>query len=589
VVLLLSAAMCAPVAAEPNVAPPRAAVVYYVRPDGGSAAQCTGRADAPYPGAGENQLCAWDHPFQALPPGGPPRIEGGDTLHIGAGSYRMGVDAPGAAACSRDWPWDCVMVAVPSGPEASQRTRILGAGWDSGCTAAPELWGAERAGSVLNLTDASHVEVACLEITDHAGCVEFHSGGLACERDAYPFGDWAATGLYAEDSVDVLLRDLNIHGLANAGVWAGRLTDWTVENVRVVGNGWVGWNGDLAGEDSNEGDLTFRRWTVAWNGCAETWPGEEAAGCWAQEAGGYGDGVGTGFTRGHWVIEDSAFLHNTSDGLDLLYAVSGATIEVRRTRAAGNAGNQIKTAGPAILENNIVVGNCGYFDGRPITYLVDHCRAAGNALSLSVRPGDQVRVVNNTVTGEGDCLVLGGCVDGNCDGSEAFTLRNNLFVGAADFLQPEELTCLLWAEGLPGNPFDADYNLVSGVKDEACPGAHDLCNVSPGLVNPALDAFDAHLLPTSPAIDAGAAIGAPATDFDNLPRILPPDLGAFEWRTRRTIYLVTISSLLPGIIPPVSPGRDGGRALRPIPSHRSLTIDLSAMEKHHAPVQHSFP
>ena len=418
-----------------------AGATYYVRPDGGSAAQCTGRVDAPYPGIGENQPCAWKHPFHALPPGGAPRIAGGDTLMIGAGSYRMGVDAPGADACSRDWPWDCVMAAVPSGPDPGRRTRILGEGWDSGCTAAPELWGAERAGSVLNLTDASHVEVACLEITDHAGCAEFHSGGLACARETYPFGDWASAGLYAEDSVDVILRDLNIHGLANAGVWAGRLTDWTVENVRVVGNGWVGWNGDLDGEDdANEGTLHFNHWTVAWNGCAETWPGEEPAGCWAQEAGGYGDGVGTGFTRGHWIIEDSAFLYNTSDGLDLLYALPGAQVEVRRTRVAGNAGNQIKTAGPAYLENNIVVGNCGYFDGQPFAYWVDHCRAAGNALSLTVRRGDRVGIVNNTILGEGDCLVLGECADGNCDGSEALVLRNNILLGAADFLQPDELT-----------------------------------------------------------------------------------------------------------------------------------------------------
>ena len=70
---------------------------------------------------------------------------------------------------------------------------------------------------------------------------------------------------------------------------------------------------------ANAGTLTFRHWTVEWNGCGETYPGGEPTGCWAQEAGGYGDGVGTGETGGDWIIEDSAFLHNTSDGLDLLY------------------------------------------------------------------------------------------------------------------------------------------------------------------------------------------------------------------------------------------------------------------------------
>ena len=210
---------------------------WYVHPDGGSPDQCTGLVNAPYPGSGTDQPCAWDHPFRALPPDGTPRIAGGDTLIIGAASYMMGYGAPGADACESDYPWDCYMPPVPSGPDPAHPTRILGEGWDTGCSDPPELWGAERAYMLLNLTDSSNVEIACLEITDHPDCVEFHSGGLACERDTYSFGPWAAIGLYAEDSANVRLHDLNIHGLAHGGVWAGRLTDWTVEDVRIAGNG----------------------------------------------------------------------------------------------------------------------------------------------------------------------------------------------------------------------------------------------------------------------------------------------------------------------------------------------------------------
>ncbi|MCJ7735994.1 MAG: hypothetical protein MUQ10_01595, partial [Anaerolineae bacterium] len=222
------------------------AVTYYVRPDGGAPAQCTGRVDAPYPGSGTAQPCSWDHPFRALPPDGTPRIAGGDTLIIGAGSYSMGLGAPGADNCESDYPWDCHVPPIPSGPPA-RPTRILGAGWDAGCPGPPQLWGTERANMIINLTDAGNVEVACLEITDHSGCVEDHTGGLACERDIYPFGPWALTGLYAEDSADVHLRHLDIHGLASTGIHAGRLTDWTVEDVDIAGNGWVGWDGDIEG------------------------------------------------------------------------------------------------------------------------------------------------------------------------------------------------------------------------------------------------------------------------------------------------------------------------------------------------------
>jgi hypothetical protein len=415
------------------------------------------------------------------------------------------------------------MPPPPSGPDPAHPTRILGAGWDSGCTNPPELWGRERSWFVLNLTDASNVEIACLEITDHAGCVEDHTGSLACERDSYPYGDWAAAGLYAEDSANVHLRDLNIHGLAHAGVHAGRLTDWTVEDVRVAGNGWVGWDGDIDGDDANAGTLTFRRWTVTWNGCGETYPGREPSGCWGQSAGGYGDGVGTGATGGDWVIEDAAFLHNTSDGLDLLYVrEAGSSITIRGTIAQGNAGNQIKTSGPVTVENTVIVGNCGFFEGQPFTYDVDHCRALGTALPLFLRPGNRATVVNTTITSEGDCLMTAGC-DGACDGSELITVRNTIFQGHPDFLQPEEKTCLTWIDDFPHDPFDIDYSAIDDAKNDPCPGPHTICGISPGLVDEGIDTFDFHLAEDSPAIDAGSDDVAPSVDVDGNPRPLDGD------------------------------------------------------------------
>ena len=509
------------------------ATVYYVRPDGGDTTQCTGLVNAPYPGSGTNQPCAWDHPFRALPPGGPPRIAGGDTLIIGAGTYRMGYGAPGADACEADFAYDCHMPPIPGGPDAARPTRILGEGWDGSCTAPPQLWGAERPWFILSLAGTDNAEIACLEITDHSGCVEFHADpALACERDTPPYGDWAAVGLYAADAENITLRHLNIHGLAHAGVWAGRLSDWTVEDVRIAGNGWVGWDGDLDGDDSNSGTLTFRRWTVEWNGCAETYPDGQPTGCWAQTAGGYGDGVGTEATGGDWIIEDSAFLHNTSDGLDLLYHRLGGSIVIRRTIAEGNAGNQIKTNGPTHIENSIIVGNCGFFQDQPFTYNVDNCRAYGNALALNLQVGEQVTATNNTITGEGDCLIEAIC-EGNCDGSETVHLQNNILRGQTDFTTPGEATCLIYRENFPANPVDADYNLIHNVKDDPCPlGNHDLCQ-APALVNEDVDAFDAQLTGDSPAIDAGTTAGAPDDDFRGWIRDPRPDIGAYEWNAAR--------------------------------------------------------
>ncbi len=458
------------------------------------------------------------------------RIVGGDTLIIASGSYTMGLGAPGADLCSSDYPWDCYMPPIPSGPGAAHPTRILGQGWDSGCPDPPELWGRERAAMVLNLTDVSHVEIACLEITDHAACADGHPvAGLACDRDVYSYGDWAADGLYAEDAVSVTLRHLNIHGLAEAGVRAGRLTDWTVEDVRLAANGLIGWEGDIDDDDANSGTLVFRRWTVEWNGCVETYPGGQPTGCWDENVGGYGDGVGTGETGGHWIIKDSAFLHNTSDGLDLLYTrVAGSRIEIRRTIAEGNAGNQIKTNGPTWIENSIIVGNCGYFEGRSFTYAVGRCRAYGNSLALNLQPGDGVTVTNNTLTGEGDCLVEVIC-EGNCTGGEAVHMRNNLFLGQTDLTSPEENTCWVYQDNFATDPLDADYAIIHNVKENPCPvGPHDICQ-PPGLLNEAIDGFDAHLQADSLAIDAGTAAGAPLDDFDGHHRDVAPDIGAYEY------------------------------------------------------------
>jgi len=536
------------------------AATYYVRPDGGSATQCTGRANAPYPGSGTGRACAWDHPFRAFPPDGTPRIAGGDTLIIATGSYMMGYGARGADACYPEGAFGCTMPPIPSGPDAAHLTRILGAGWDTGCPDPPELWGTERADVIINLTDARNVEVACLEVTDHSGCVESHSGGLACERDDPPFGPWAATGLYAEDSSDVHLRDLNIHGLASTGIHAGRLSNWTVENVRIAGNGSAGWDGDLWDEygDSNSGTLTFRHWTVEWNGCGETYPGGQPTGCWGQTAGGYGDGVGTGATGGDWIIEDSAFLHNTSDGLDLLYHELGGRIVINRVRAEGNAGNQVKITGQSTITNSVLVGNCAFFEGKPFTHDVDPCRALGNTLEVVYTGGEHVSIVNSTFYGQGDGLVGGGPREGhNCSGTESLTGRNNVFLGDTDYFDPGDIAFLFYQEGCADLKLDSDYNIAYNTKNIECgindtyvnSRSHDLCQ-DPELSGPFTgNTYGVMPNPGSPAIDTGNNAVCPSTDYLGNPRPVDGDengsvvcdRGAYErWVPQAWIYLPAV-------------------------------------------------
>lgn len=506
---------------------------YYVRSDGGSASQCTGLADAPYPGSGSNEACAWSHPFVALPPLGAPRIQGGDSLNIGAGSYSMGYGAPGADNCHESWPWECVMPPIPNGPSPDQPTRILGQGHAAGCEQAPELWGTERAWMVINMEGSSNIELACLEITDHSSCIESHCHNgqcagevAACNRDTAPFGPWASTGISARDSSHVLIRDVDIHGLANRGIFAGRISDWIIERTRISANGWIGWDGDIGSDSSNSGTISFIETEIGYNGCAERWPDGEIFGCWAQGGGGYGDGLGVGESGGHWLFQDSTIHHNTSDGIDLLYLNDLGRVTIQRTLVDSNAGNQIKVSRSTLIENSVVIGNCSSFIGEGNMLDGDHCRAAGDAIYVGLSNDSQTDLINNTVVGQGNCVISGG---GGSTASQ-LSLINNLLIGKPYFLDPAKQSCLYYSGSDELLVWESNY--IDGVRHGECPG-NSLCNGAPDLTDESLSGFDAEPLSSSGLIDSADSSFAPQSDFHNLARDVGdgPDIGAIEWGT----------------------------------------------------------
>ena len=512
------------------------AETYFVRTDGGNADQCTGLSDKPYPGNGSSQDCAWSHPFVALPPAGAPRISGGDTLLIGGGSYRMGHGAPAAEACSLSWSWDCFMPPIPSGPSPDQPTRILGQGHDQGCAAAPELWGTERARTVLNLQGSSNVELACLEVTDRASCIDFHCHNgqcdgqvAACNRSSAPWGDWASTGVRASDSSNVVMRDVNIHGLASQGVYAGRLTDWTLERVRINANGWAGWDGDIGSDSSNAGTLLFVDSEIAWNGCVEDWQSGDKFGCWGQGGGGYGDGIGLGESGGHWIFENVEVHHNTSDGIDLLYLRGDGQATVRRSLIDSNAGNQIKVSRSAVIENSVIIGNCSYFADHPNMHDGDVCRALGDTVSVGFNDASHTDLINNTIIGEGNCVISGG----GGSAQSVLTIANNLIIGNPYWHSPSQDSCLYYSGS--NEQVVWTNNFIHNVRNDACPG-DSLCSGKPGIKNDSLDNFDPQPTQDSPLIAAANAALAPETDFNDLLRGVNggPDIGAIEYGADQT-------------------------------------------------------
>ena len=510
-----------------------AAATFHVRVDGGDAAQCTGRVDAPYSGSGSAQACAWKHPYYALPTSGSPRIAGGDTLIIGPGDYMIGWGAPGSSGgrCSTGARYNCYLAPVPSGLSATARTRILGKTDSRGACIKPKLWGTERVGKVINLEGSSYVEVGCLEITDRSDCVEAHSNATArCKSSAAPYGQWGSVGVSANNSRNVLLHDLNIHGLAHTGIRAGGLVDWELVRVNINGNGWVGWDGDIGAGSSNSGRIVMRRMEIAWNGCGQRWQTGTYWACWAQQSGGYGDGLGTATTAGQWFIEDSHIHHNTSDGIDLLYLDGAPTSSVmlRRVHAYANAGNQLKTRGNATIENSVVVGQCSWFNGRDFMVSGDHCRALGNALSITLGANHVANIRHNTITGEGDCLI----VTSGGNATSRANIQNNALIGQNEYGGGGSLTCGHYADGSAA-VFAFQGNLFWNVKSNQCPGG-SVCGQAPRLTNITMANFDPDPLANSPVIDRAPSVGV-TNDFYRWPRPYgpAPDIGAVEVSNRR--------------------------------------------------------
>lgn len=529
------------------------AATYYVRTDGGSATQCTGLVDAPYPGTGTGKPCAFSHPFWAIAPIGnnPTKMVGGDTLVIDGAQgsqYMIGYGAPNTAdtsKCHSTYPWDCYMRAIPSGPSPTQPTRILGKGWDTGCSAPPQLWGNERVKQVFNLAGSNNVEIQCLEVTDHSDCQDM--GPKACNRSSFPYGPYSNVALFASDSSNVFIKNVNIHGMAYKGIYAGRLKDWTLEDSQIVANSFVGWDGDIgANVSSNSGTMMFNRVKILYNGCGETLTDKKPFNCYSQDQGGYGDGLGTHFTAGNWIFNNSDISHNTSDGLDLLYHNGNGSITIKRSRFEGNAGNQVKTAANTVIENSIMVGNCAYFKGKPFTWnnaTFNNCRAGGNTVAVSFKPGMVASIYNSTLTSNGDVLIQ--TAGASCVGTEKIISRNNIYLGGTEYLDGSDKSAIFYNAGATGNgdgacgliKFDDDYSTIWQTKyiaTDCSNKPHSVCQ-DPKFVEPLVtyyngDNYNVNLQTVSPAVNKGTQLtGMSSLDYNEFNRDTVWDMGALEF------------------------------------------------------------
>ena len=414
------------------------------------------RPTPPTPGSGGGQPCAWSHPFYALTGGGAWKLVGGDTLVMGPGAYRMGYGAPNTGWCDAGGAWDCHLPPLPSGG-ATTPTRLLGKGWDSGCASAPQLWGAERADSVLDLSGTANALVACLD--DHGPRrlrgVPQPRRPWPASATAPPYGDWARRGPLRRR-----LRGLSrcatstMHGLAAQG--RARRPAVAIGRWRTCASpatAAAGWDGDLGeGQRRNtrhphlpaarpsSGTAASKHGRAASRPAAgPRRPGATATASAPARRGGQLDHRGlplpattppTGWTCSTW-----------------------AWVARRAPRSAcgarwrtGNAGNQLKLADTADGEQLAGGGQLRLLRRPALRHSDGRIRSLPRARCLAgVEPPrrDSASLVNSTVVGQGDCLLLVECETANCTGSETALIQNNVLRGYVDWRQPWENACLV--------------------------------------------------------------------------------------------------------------------------------------------------
>ncbi len=539
------------------------ASTYYVRTDGGTPTQCTGTANAAYPGSGTGQACALNHPSWVLGAIGTSKLlAGGDTLIIDdtnrstgqQAQYAIGFGMPNtiSANCALWWSYNCTMSPIPSGPDAAHPTRILGSSYDSGCSKKPQLWATDGVNQIFDLSSASNIDMECIELTDHSNC-GLRVGSPVCAENwnsGTLSGPWGRKAVFSHTGTNFTFKNLDVHGFADRGFLMGGINGLTFSYVNMDGNYQSNWDSDVGhsnGESSMSGTVLMDHVKNRFAGCSEAYPRSSSfntadySNCTDQNDNppGYGDGFGGYNTGGDWVITDSEFSHNTSDGLDLLYHDGTGSVTVQRSLFEGNDGNQLKLTAPRVtVENSVIISNCTYlFDTNKVKNRATwtSCRAGADAIAMTPGLGGVYKFSNSIFYTNGNSQVALTDRLGTCNGTETYTFRNNIYVGNG--------TSSLYINALSGScatpALNTDYSIIYNSSNSACPsGAHNKCSTNPGWVNPISQTTDSNLAnitlqTSSPAIASATILSGLSTlDYTSKDRGTSSwDIGALQYAT----------------------------------------------------------
>lgn len=572
-----------------NITGRTATQIWYIRPNGGTrlstdmpSGQCNGMYDVDY-SAGVSPNCAFNDFRYLYDSRGYNNsswvIQGGDTVIVRgcasgpnsvAPNCRIGWDSPGDGGtwCIGGGDGGC-QPPIPSGT-SSQHTRILGQNYaacviptttTAGNTS--QLFGGFGLYTTLPLFGAQYVDVQCLELTSHINCHEFGDTGggpislQGCDRSPSStqpdYVDYST--VTGNDTHDVLLQDIWMHGNANLGVRGPIGGTITATNVSIGYNGMGGWWTDDGNSTQNiNGVLNWNYVTLEWNGCVQQYPIVNtipALYCFDQGTGGNGDGYGTqapaimDFTCNHCIAR-----YNMQDAWDNGH-VSNSAMSWINSIAYGNEGGSYKSGNNQsyTMINDISIGNCNRtaspMPGAPSTYnlyLTTQCRAAGDQNSFNwdriANPTATTTIEFSTFSGYGATIIDNQFASGvgPCPGC-VFTFRNNVILGYANTNYNASQAPGMWNSFVPTTQ---DHNLffgtrycvaVSGDISSTCALSPLLINqpVNPITAEAQMDNFNYAPTASSPLVAAGATISGVTLDYAGTTRPNPPGVGAREY------------------------------------------------------------
>jgi hypothetical protein len=465
---------------------PAWATTYYVRPNGGTATQCTGTTNADY-SSGTGQPCAFNHPAWALGStnGNQGNVSGamagGDTLYIlgdngsNQAQYLVGYGMPnGGTYCTSNtnYSYLCMMLPIPAGTDASHPTRVIGTG-----THKPQLYGVEATYYVLSLEN-NNLDVENIEITQQDSCTGIgvtdsgadgfpaqcggHSGGTS-----YPRGPWASYGIYM-NGTNITTKNLFVHRLALEDIWfSGTVSNWNSTNDTFMSSGEALDNGISTMAFGGNNTMTNDTW--AWGGCLEHYPTPYPANIrdtrnYVHCADQNNNGLGGGFMQqagnaacGNWTISYSQFLFNVKTNIDFLHCDGTGTFNFYRSVSEGSSGEALKLqVATTNIENSQLIADAAVWTTSPFTAItpvgVQVCRG-GNSVIFQGNPNETINMVNDDITG--NCTALIGVSDIGHDPSYACTgmninAYNTKFIGGNDYYKGTNVN-LYYISGSDGN------------------------------------------------------------------------------------------------------------------------------------------